>query len=64
MVVSNIIDNDFSFNAPLIIQGYNSGIEYVNTLRDGWGDVPWDMYRKTIVSMSTEDSAIVLLVED
>jgi len=64
MTVSRIIDNDFSFNAGLIIQGYNSGIEYVNTLENGWGDVPFDLYGKLLVSMSVEDSAIVLLIED
>ena len=64
MTVSRIIDNDFSFNASLIIQGYNSGIEYVNTPRDGWNDIPWDLYGKTLVSMSVEDGAILLLIED
>ena len=64
MTVCNIVDNDFSLNAPVIIQGYNTGIEYVNTLADSTGDIPWDLYGKIIVSMSTEDSAIVLLIED
>ena len=64
MTVSSIIDNDFTFNAGLIIQGYESGAEYVNTNADGWGDIPWYVYGKTLVSMSVEDGAIVLIVDD
>lgn len=62
--VGRIIDADFSFNAGLIVQGYNTGIEYVNTLEHGNGDVPYDVITKTVVSMSVEDGAVVLLVED
>ena len=64
MTVGRMIDSDFSFNAGLIIQGYNTGIEYINTLENGDGDVPFDLYLKDIVSLSVEDGAVLLMIED
>lgn len=64
MTVRDIVDNDFSFVAGLIIRGFNTGDEYANTPKSGWGDVPFDVYDKELVSMGVEDCAIVLMVED
>ena len=64
MTVGNMINNDFSFNAGLIIRGYNSGKDYVNTIRDGWGDVPFDIVDKTIVALGVEDYAVLLMIDD
>ena len=62
MIVSDIFD--CSLNAGLIIRGYNSGYEYANTVESGTGDVDLGLIPYRIVSISVENSAVVLMIED
>ena len=67
MTINEFVNNPYmNFNAALKINVYNDEngdlTTVVNTLADGWGDVPYDLCDKEVTAISTENGAIVLEV--